>query len=144
MSEYSKMVRTYACRIIPFLWMVMLSILAVNSASVFAQEKEWWFDIELIMYKRDIAPSEIAERFPEQFNQASNKPFADPLSDVLYPDLAPLYSALPVCFVEPVKPKELGFEFDSMDNYRPVVAIELTELVGSVEDQVSAFDNNPE
>jgi hypothetical protein len=126
MNNLTAKLSTLWCRTISILWLVILSSLAYTSHSVFAQEKEWWFDVELILYKRDIAPNAIAEHFPEQFNQASSLSFIDPLSDYLYPDLAPLYSVLPICFVEKTSKDSISFQFDEFDYSDQAVLIEDT------------------
>ncbi|MDC0602373.1 peptidoglycan binding protein CsiV [Aliiglaciecola sp.] len=79
----------------------LLVSLAMFSGHSVAQEREWWFDIEVIVYKQNIASNEISESFPQQLNLLNTQNWADPITKYLYPELSALHLAFPVCFATP-------------------------------------------
>ncbi|GAA0857237.1 peptidoglycan binding protein CsiV [Aliiglaciecola litoralis] len=115
------------------MWRSLLLTIALSSAAVSAQEREWWFDIEVILFKRNISPENVAEQFPAQLNHAQDRALVDILSRHLYPDLTPWFSALPQCFSPLAKKPELTFQF------APLPELEFAPL--NLELQLDAADS---
>ncbi|GAC14175.1 CsiV family protein [Aliiglaciecola lipolytica] len=80
-------------------WLILLSV----SFGAISQEKEWWFDIELIVYKRNIDPASIVEKFPEKLDLVTNQAAFKNLHAYLYPDLHGTFIGLPLCFAKEKK-----------------------------------------
>lgn len=102
-------------------WLLLSCIGTYSSFSV-AQEREWWFDVEVIVYKQNIAPNAVREAFPERLNRFQTQEWADPISAYLYPDLTALYLAFPVCFATPPPEPPLALFDVEMDfpEFEPV------------------------
>lgn len=90
---------------------LLLSCAATYSSYSSGQEREWWFDVEVIVYKQNIAPNTVSEAFPERLNRFQTQGWSDPISAYLYPDLTALHHAFPVCFETPLPEPPLA-KFD--------------------------------
>lgn len=62
-----------------------------------AQEREWWFEVELIVFKRDQDPATIAEQFDSQITDFRGRADFNLITPLLSPDLTMLVEALPSC-----------------------------------------------
>ncbi len=76
---------------------LLLGAALVSSNHVFAEEKEWFFDIEVIVYKRNQVPSELAEQFLQGLNQVDTSQTYDLFAPFVKPDLSIILQHLPVC-----------------------------------------------
>lgn len=83
--------------------LILVISLSFISFTGFAQEREWWFDIEIIAYKRNIAPDDISEQFSSSLNEIDPQNSINILSEYVHPDLTFIRANLPVCFAEPVE-----------------------------------------
>ena len=65
--------------------------------AVHAAEQEWWFDVEVIIFERNLNAAEISEKFkPSQFEQPASV-VLDLITPYLNPDLSYLRAGLPYC-----------------------------------------------
>jgi hypothetical protein len=62
-----------------------------------AQEQEWWFDIEVILFERNLDTSSIAEKFKESEIKTKADKTIDLLTPYLNPDLSYLRAGLDFC-----------------------------------------------
>ncbi|MFC6440165.1 CsiV family protein [Bowmanella sp. JS7-9] len=74
-----------------------LCLTALFSSAAFAAEPEqdWWFDVEVILFKQDA--KQVHEKFDAVINPIDISKANDLLRDHLQPDLSPLAQALPNC-----------------------------------------------
>ena len=63
-----------------------------------AQDNTWWFEVELIVFKRTIDPSSVDEQFTGNFEAAKTRRQFDLLTPYLQPDLTLINEGLPQCF----------------------------------------------
>lgn len=70
---------------------------------------EWWFDIEVIVFKRDVDPASLDEQFEQKFELMDVSKAKDLYSSLLRPDLSLLQASLPVCGAEPSNSPTLEF-----------------------------------
>ena len=71
------------------------------SLSASAQDNDWWFEIEVLLFKRDRSAADIAEQFSPEFSVAQYYNPVDMLTPYLYPDVGLLRANLPLCEPEP-------------------------------------------
>ncbi len=90
---------------------LILPVLAVTSLSIRAQEREWWFDIEVIVYKRNLSPDDISEQFSKGLNLPDTQNSISLLDDFIHPDLTYIRGVLPECFAPPVESDFPDFEY---------------------------------
>jgi hypothetical protein len=62
-----------------------------------AVEQEWWFDVEVILFKRNLEAVNISEKFKQSRLEQSPTDFLDLLTPYLNPDLSYLRASLPYC-----------------------------------------------
>ena len=62
-----------------------------------AQDNDWWFEIEVLLFKRDRSAADIAEQFSPEFRVAQYYNPVDLLTPYLYPDVSLLRANLPQC-----------------------------------------------
>lgn len=88
-----------------YLKLIFVSFLTINlslSPSVLAQPadtlaQQWWFDVEVILFERNLDAVNISEKFKQsQFEQSTND-YLDLLTPYLTPDLSYLRAGLPYC-----------------------------------------------
>lgn len=60
-------------------------------------EDKWWFDIEVMLFARDTALSDLPELFERQPILSAPKTDWDLLTEYYQPDITMVYNALPVC-----------------------------------------------
>jgi hypothetical protein len=76
----------------------LLALSCITAYPVHANEEDkWWFDIEVMLFARDTAVSDLAELFERQ--QVLNTPNTDwdLLTEYYQPDITMVYNSLPVC-----------------------------------------------
>ncbi|WP_166425750.1 CsiV family protein [Paraglaciecola sp. 20A4] len=77
-----------------------VTVLALScAAATRAHANDWWFDVEVIVFKRDIATQSIAESFDHQGPKFASPTALDLLSDYISPNLTYVSAGLPVCDV---------------------------------------------
>jgi hypothetical protein len=69
-------------------------IQAVNAA-----EQKWWFDVEVIVFKRNVDAASISEKFKQSQLEQSDHDAFDLITPYLSPDLSYLRAGLPYCRV---------------------------------------------
>ncbi len=57
----------------------------------------WWFDVEVIAFKRNVALTELEEQFSLAGNLSAPRAQADIISDIISPDISYLKQGLAVC-----------------------------------------------
>ena len=57
----------------------------------------WWFDVEVIAFKRNVALTELEEQFSLADNLSAPRAQADIISDIISPDISYLKQGLAVC-----------------------------------------------
>ena len=71
---------------------------ALCSPSVAADEPDdWWFDVEVIVFKRNIELQEVAETFPRTEATIVSQPYVDLLTPYITPNLDFLTASMPLC-----------------------------------------------
>ena len=82
---------------------------------VLAAEQDWWFDVEVIIFKHDSNLSALSEKFAHQAISAEPTNALDLLTPYLRPDLSYLRAGLPFCLAssraEKQKQIDTGFIF---------------------------------
>jgi len=74
----------------------LLSI-SVLAQPAYAVEQEWWFDIEVILFERNLDAANISEKFQQSQLQQPTSDVLDLLTPYIYPDLSYLRAGLPYC-----------------------------------------------
>ncbi|WP_394220671.1 CsiV family protein [Alteromonas gracilis] len=75
-----------------------ISAVFLNTVSSTAlANDDWWFDVEVIAFKRNVALTELEEQFSLADNLSAPRAQADIISDVIAPDISYLKQGLPVC-----------------------------------------------
>jgi len=115
--------------------------LAAVSFSGLAQEREWWFDIEIIAYKRNIAQDDISEQFEPGLNLIDSQNSIDILSEFVHPDLTFIRANLPVCFAEPVIPYFPDFKYQYDDSLYANIEYETLIVELPLVDDINQHDN---
>ena len=77
----------------------------------------WWFDVEVIAFKRNVALTELEEQFSLADNLSAPRAQADIISDIISPDISYLKQGLAVCGADTtVKwPNEALFNLPQID-----------------------------
>ena len=86
--------------------------LLVAQPSVSAAEQDWWFDVEVIIFKRDTQVTQLSEKFVNQPITAPKPTTLDLLTPYLQPDLRYLRAGLPFCRVSERVKVQQQFEQD--------------------------------
>ena len=76
--------------------LLALSCLTANPVQANDEDK-WWFDIEVVLFARDTAVSDLAERFERQQVLSTPKTDWDLLTRYYQPDISMVFNSLPVC-----------------------------------------------
>jgi hypothetical protein len=88
------------------------TILIANQRFAVAAEQEWWFDVEIILFKHDSKFSELSEKFVSQEINTEGSKALDLLTPYLRPDLSYLRANLPFCRASNRAKKQQQFEQD--------------------------------
>ena len=76
----------------------LLALSCITAYPVHANEEDkWWFDIEVMLFARDTAVSDMAERFERQQVLSTPNTDWDLLTEYYQPDITMVYNSLPVC-----------------------------------------------
>ncbi len=79
---------------------VSIALLLASIGDSFAQQRDpndpWWFEVEAIIFKRNIDLAQIPENFPRQL-PPMQLPSESYVADYLYPDISWIQQALPTC-----------------------------------------------
>lgn len=95
-----------------------ISAVFLTTISTTAQANDdWWFDVEVIAFKRNVALTELEEQFSLADNLSAPRAQADIISDVIAPDISYLKQGLAICDAETtIKwPNESLFDVPSKD-----------------------------
>lgn len=100
----------------PIVASISAAFLTTISTTAHANDK-WWFDVEVIAFKRNMALTELEEQFSLADNLSAPRAQADIISDVIAPDISYLKQGLAVCGADStVKwPNETLFDIPSKD-----------------------------
>ncbi|WP_340680974.1 CsiV family protein [Paraglaciecola sp.] len=66
-------------------------------SAAFAAEQDWWFDVEVIVFKRETSVTELSEKFANSDIKAPSPKVIDILSPYLQPDLSYVRAGLSFC-----------------------------------------------
>ncbi|GFD79968.1 hypothetical protein KUL118_28300 [Tenacibaculum sp. KUL118] len=80
----------------PLVASISAVFLSTMSTSVLAND-DWWFDVEVIAFKRNVALTELEEQFSLADNLSAPRAQADLISDIIAPDISYLKQGLPIC-----------------------------------------------
>lgn len=116
-------------------WVLCCAMTATFIApNAIAQNQDpWWFEVEVIVFKRNIDPASITETFPNYISAISLNGMTDLFTPYLYPYVDNLRNALPVCHQEPEGLISLplqtapGFQIDE-SLFQPVIPLTLEEI----------------
>ena len=74
-------------------------IVALGSVTmpVNAQSTDWWFDVEVIIFKRNIDGASLNEQFPYTVPNLAINSANDLITPHLYPDISAIKQSLPLC-----------------------------------------------
>lgn len=86
--------------------------LILSQQSALAAEQEWWFDVEVIIFKRDANFNELSEKFSHQTINTQRSEALDLLSRYLRPDISYLRAGLDFCRPSSRAEKQRQFEQD--------------------------------
>ena len=76
----------------------LLALSCITAYPVHANEEDkWWFDIEVMLFARDTAVSDLAELFERQQVLSTPNTDWDLLTEYYQPDITMVYNSLPVC-----------------------------------------------
>ena len=76
----------------------LLALSCITAYPVHANDEDkWWFDIEVMLFARDTAVSDLAERFERQQVLSTPNTDWDLLTEYYQPDITMVYNSLPVC-----------------------------------------------
>jgi len=83
-------------------FLAKIALAALFSTSVLAQpahsaEQKWWFDVEVILFERNLDAANISEQFKQSRLEQPTSDFIDLLTPYLKPDLSYLRAGLPYC-----------------------------------------------
>lgn len=75
-----------------------ISAVFLNTVSTTAlANDDWWFDVEVIAFKRNVALTELEEQFSLADNLSAPRAQADLISEIIAPDISYLKQGLSVC-----------------------------------------------
>lgn len=111
--------------------MVVLSAFAVFllslSTSSAAKGKDWWFEIEVLLFKRDINAEKMPEQFSKQLNYYHYDGAVDLLTPYLHPDVSLLRASLPNCHAEPEPLPSVDELLQSYGQYKAKLALKYAQ-----------------
>jgi hypothetical protein len=94
-----------------------VSIAALLTASVLTQsanavENEWWFDVEVILFERNLEAVKLSEKFKQSRLEKPSSDVLDLLTPYLKPDLSYLRAGLPYCRASKQRAVKTQYEQD--------------------------------
>ncbi|MFQ3234697.1 MAG: hypothetical protein ACI9C4_000248 [Paraglaciecola sp.] len=99
----------------PYLLIISAALCVTSQAH--AQDIDWWFDIEVVIFKRNIDVSTITEQFAHTAPKFADHNAVDLLSDYIQPNLDYLYGGLAICSQgEEPKPSKASSRDLHLDN----------------------------
>ncbi|KXI30774.1 CsiV family protein [Paraglaciecola hydrolytica] len=96
--------------------------------TVLAAEQDWWFDVEVVIFKRDTSVTELSEKFVNNQIKAPSTQLIDLLTPYLQADLRYLHAGLPFCRVSERKKVQQQYEQDFAFPEAPVNPLNEPEL----------------
>lgn len=81
-------------------WCSLIASFSALLASSARADEPWWFDVEVIAFKRNVALSELEEQFTFADTLHAPRADADLIGDVISPDISWLKQGLAVCDVD--------------------------------------------
>ncbi|MGJ8679954.1 CsiV family protein [Paraglaciecola sp.] len=85
---------------------------SVLGNSVLSQEQEWWFDVEVILFDRNLTPDSVSEKFKQSSLSAANSQATDLFTPYLTPNLEYIRVGLPFCRLSRVQQEEEKYQQD--------------------------------
>lgn len=74
-----------------------LSLCLLLPSCVSAQSNDWWFEIEVILFKRKVDPEQLLETFKQNQSRLNIKGAVDLISPYIRPDVTAYRDVLPYC-----------------------------------------------
>ncbi|GAA0349412.1 hypothetical protein GCM10009092_12260 [Bowmanella denitrificans] len=105
---------------------------ALLSHTCQAQSTDWWFEVEVLLYKQGQALEALDERFPQPVKTPGSARAVDLLSPLLQPDISSLRAALALCSPSQTQPQDNVVVTDS------TLLSEVQQLLGSLSDQLQS------
>lgn len=88
--------------------LALFSVLASHNANA---NEDWWFDVEVIAFKRNQALTELEEQFTLAESLLVNQADVDVISNAIYPDISWLKRGLATCGIDSNAPPEFPEEY---------------------------------
>lgn len=102
----------------------LAGLLCLCSVSVFAAEQEWWFDVEVIIFKRDVSVTDLSEKFVNHPIKSLRSKSLDLLTPYLKPDLAYIQAGLSFCRASNQQKAKQQYEQDFAFPKPPVAPVQ--------------------
>jgi hypothetical protein len=107
---------------------------SVLTQSANAVENEWWFDVEVILFERNLEAVNISEKFKQSRLEKPSSDVLDLLTPYLKPDLSYLRAGLPYCRAS----KQLAVKTQYEQGFAlPVLETDVTSFQQTDEEQKS-------
>lgn len=134
------------CRCAQLLWCMLLLSIFSSSFAAHGQERLWWFEIEVLLFKRDINPNDISEAFDSTLQPVGTDNAIDLVTPFLTPDLTWTRDSLPYCLKPPLPPLELtGVSYlpNSLlvDESLTIEQIGVLDLLAGLDDSLISSDD---
>lgn len=109
-----------------------------------AREKEWWFEVEVVLFKHIKDANQLSESFKNQQQFTLSEHQIDLIYQYLQPDISTIQGALPVCSQVPPKPlwaqKDwLNVDPILLDQSIPISSIHVSEVESSTNLEPSPY-----
>ena len=117
----------------------LLSI-SILAQSVYASEQEWWFDVEVILFKRNVDVATISEKFKQSRLDQPPSDQLDLLTPYLNPDLSYLRAGLPYCRASNLLAVQKQYEQDFAFPMPVIETIKLSSQPMEEQEQQTAQD----
>ena len=88
--------------------LALFSVLASHNANA---NDDWWFDVEVIAFKRNLALTELEEQFTLAESLLVNQTDVDVIGNAIYPDISWLKQGLATCGVDSNAPPDFPEEY---------------------------------
>lgn len=88
--------------------LALFSVLASQNANA---NDDWWFDVEVIAFKRNLALTELEEQFTLAESLLVNQADVDVIGNAIYPDISWLKQGLATCGVDSNAPPDFPEEY---------------------------------